>query len=242
MRSLLKVLGQSKRLTPIVAFGGAGVLLTSTWAAGVASSPGANSVNSASAPLVAGAPDNNTDRFDGTVALGPDGAAGLTVNFSGRWGVLPDTAANPTVHYELFDIDLSDAQFDTGNYFVEIGLLATPVPANFTVLQVDWVIDDEACASADFTGFDAAYTAALAADPDDIQPGEVVADRVLFADNLDNSVIFPNLTDALSESYCVGVEATGVLLAADPAGTFVRRVDTSAVTMPSFVAIVNQHT
>ena len=43
-------------------------------------------------------------------------------------------------------------------------------------------------------------------------------------------------------TYCVGVQSTGAALADDTAGTFIRRADPgTGVTMPSFVAIVNQH-
>jgi hypothetical protein len=230
----------TRRIWSWAAFGTVGLVLTATWAAGVANAPGANSLNTSSSPLVAGAPDNNTDRFDGTVALGPD--TSLTVNFSGRWGVLPNAAGGANNDYQLFDVDLSDAEFDTGNYFIEVGLLATPVPAGFTVFQMDFLIDDDACATADFDPA-ADYDAVVGSDPDALAPGETVVSRVLFSDNLDNSVVFPNLTDDLGPNYCVGVAATGTSPADDTAGTFVRRADPDvAVTMPTFVAIVNEHT
>lgn len=229
----------SRRVWSWAIFGTVGLVLTGTWAAGVASAPGANNVNNASSPLVAGAPDNNTDRFDGAVALGPD--TSLTVNFTGRWGVLPNAAGGANADYQLFDVILSDPAFDNGTYFVEVGLLATPAPAGFTVYQLKFLIDDDACATADWdTAAD--YDAAIGLDPENLGAGETVASRVLFSDNLDNSVVFPNLTDNLGPLYCVGVAATNTSPASDTAGTFIRRADPNvAVTLPTLVAIVNEH-
>lgn len=231
MHSLFKLLGHSKRLTSFAAFGVAGVMLTATWAAGVASSPAANSTAGAGAAIVAGAPASGTDRFASAVALGPDTA--LTVNFSGRWGLVPNTAANPTVDYELFDIDLSNASFDTGTYFVEVGILPTPLPAGFTAIQVEWFIDDVACATSDFTP-DVDYTGAAG----------TVDFVTMYADTVDNSVVFPSLTDDIGPNFCVGVKATGAAIANDTDGTFIRRAASGAWagTMPTFVAIVNEHT
>ncbi|MEX2255931.1 MAG: hypothetical protein WEC34_10890 [Acidimicrobiia bacterium] len=230
MKSLLKVLGQSKRLTSIAAFGAAGMLLTATWAAGVASSPAANTTAANSSPVVAGAPAGADDRFADAIAIGED--TGLTIDFDGLWGVLPeDTFAgdDPSADYELFDVDL--AGLDDGTYFVEVGLLpTTPAsPDGFIALQINWVIAPAACV-------DATTTDSLAT-----RAGTAANVKTLYADNLDNSVVFPNLEE--NTQHCIGVLSSGT--ATDTAGTFIRRAE-SGVTfdgeLPSFVAIVNQHT
>ena len=65
----------------------------------------------------------------------------------------------------------------------------------------------------------------------------------LYADTVDNSVVFPKLTDDLGPAYCVGIRATGTDLADDVDGTFIRRAASGAWAgqMPTFVAIVNEH-
>jgi hypothetical protein len=235
MKTIFKVFGQSKRLASVAAFGTAGVLLTATWAAGVVSTPADDGTNSLSTPIVAGAPSSSTDRFSEAVNAGPDTT--FNVDFVGRWGRFPDSdtdgagAADPSVDYELFEIDLTD--FTAGTYFVQIGMLPTPQPSGLTAMQVEFVIDDQPCATADLAGQAAGNR------------------KVLFADNIDNSVVFSNL--AFNTTQCVGVLASGVdtvpepdvdLVADDPDASFVLRTTASTssnVVLPTFVAIVNEH-
>lgn len=219
----------SRRVWSWAAFGTVGLVLTATWAAGVANTSGTAGTVGSSAPIVASAPSSSTDRFASAVAVGHD--TSFPVNFSGRWAVVPTetAAAGDTANYEMFLVDLTS--FTTGNYFVEIGLKPTPPPAGFTALQVEWVIDSvgvaETCAQADL-----ATASATASNK-----------KTLYADNLDNSVVFNNL--AFNTRHCIGVIATGTAIADDVDGTFIRRNATGGTfvgTMPSFVAIVNEHT
>jgi hypothetical protein len=232
MKTIFKVLGQSKRLTSVAAFGTAGVLLTATWAAGVVDTDATAGTPTPGAAISAAAPASNTDRFASAVTAGVD--AGFPVDFSGRWGVIPDDddGGADTTDYELFNIDLSNAAFDSGTYFVEVGILPDPVPSGFSALQVEWIIDDEACVDADWTP-DVDYTGASG----------TVDVQTLYADTVDNSVVFPELTKALGPAYCVGVRSTGTSPADDPDGTFIRRAASGAWAgqMPTFVAIVNEH-
>jgi hypothetical protein len=221
----------SRRIWSWAAFGAVGLVLTATWAAGVANTSGTAGTVASSDPIVAAAPSSSTDRFAAAVAVGQD--ASFPADFSGRWAVIPNDATispgTDTVNYEMFFIDLTT--FTTGNYFVEIGLKPTPPPAGFTALQVEWVIDEvgvaETCANADLAA--ASATASKR--------------KTLYADNLDNSVVFNNL--AFNTRHCIGVIATNTALADDVDGTFMRRNATGGTfvgTMPSFVAIVNEHT
>lgn len=219
----------SRRVWSWAAFGTVGLVLTATWAAGVANTSGTAGTVGVSDPIVASAPSSSTDRFANAVAVGQD--TSFPVNFSGRWGVIPNdtTGGGDPVHYEMFLVDLTS--FTTGNYFVEIGLKPTPPPAGFTALQVEWVIDSVGVAE-NCTNADLATASATAANR-----------KTLYADNLDNSVVFNNL--AFNTRHCVGVIATNTTIADDVDGTFVRRNATGGSfsgTMPSFIAIVNEHT
>lgn len=234
----LATVGRARRMGRVgrlAAFGVAGATLTATWAAGVADVSGSNPQNSLSTPIVAGAPTSSTDRFASAVSAGPNTT--FNVDFIGRWGRFPDADADgaafadPSVDYELFEIDL--VSFTAGSYFVEVGMLPSPQPAGLTAMQVEFVIDDLPCATADLD-------AQLAANRE-----------TLYADNIDNSVVFDGLN--FGTTHCVGVEASGIdtapepdvtLVADDPAGSFVLRAEASTssnVTLPTFVAIVNEY-
>lgn len=180
-------------------------VLVGTWAAGVVFTTTTTGTVTSAPPLLVNPGGNPPSRFD--AALQEHDA--LSIGFTGNWGVIAaDTG--------MFDLDLTDAAFGAGQYYLSVVVLNTP--NGWERLQVQFH----------------AVAGACAASPDWTSP---ISSVVMYVETDDTRVNLTGLTGG--GAYCIGVRA--VPKADNPAATYIRRPSGSIIpTMPVFGATVGQ--
>lgn len=214
---------QRRRMVSFAIVGVLGLVLSAAWAAGVLTTNPSTGDATATVPFRTSAPGADTNPLADMLTPGEDATPNaLVINFSGRWGVIPDDTTVATPNYELFEVDLTGATTTTQKHFVEIGVANSTALDEFRVLQIAFVMNNVACSA---TALDT-----------------VDETQVLYADTNDAAVVFSNLTKTAGPAYCIGVKP--VAKANEPTGTFIRRdgMDTTMPTpMPEFFAVLNVH-
>ena len=190
-------------------FGLVGLAMGAVWAAGFATSTATtdNATNTSTATVIPNsATPQLSSKFVGT-AIAKDA---LALSFNGTWGIVPFTT--------MFEVNLAGSATATGTYFAEV-LLTDPLPAGFTTLQLEFVIDNQACATIKTAG-------SWTQDAISIMPVETQDARAVFTGLAGGS------------THCIGVRAESK--ADDPAAHYIRRPANGTITAPTFFLNVAQ--
>lgn len=209
-------------------FGLTGILMSTAWATGFASSDtqidGTNAADDVFGESAA--QPHSPSPYQGLVT----NPGNLAITFDGLWGVIEDPAA-------VFAVDLSGRDASE-EFFVDIYLRNQPT--GWSSAQLKWVMDTGCdVADPDTAGITAADAAAATDQRGDGAP------KVMNITSTDAHVAFADL--AGGETYCFGVAAavpasqdattTGTTFG----GNFLTRPDVGATpTEPEFTAIVNR--